>query len=156
MRRASHSRSQAMRCIHKACLWIGISPSPLQLSLKVPSRTDLVSRVDEGQQMSLLHHFQNALPLVRGGVYPSGVVRTGMKQHNGAHWCTVQIVQHALQQPGDITARTCCRPCMLDALMLHCSLATISVSCAAIFQHPPESWTLTTIKCRMLESLLRI
>lgn len=41
---------------------------------------DLVGRVKEGQQAPLLHHLEDALPLVRGGVHPCGVVGTGMQQ----------------------------------------------------------------------------
>ncbi len=43
---------------------------------------DLVSRVKEGQQPPLLHHLENTLPLLRGGVYPSGVVSTCMQEHH--------------------------------------------------------------------------
>jgi len=45
-------------------------------------RSDLVSRVKEGQQPSLLHHLENTLPLLRGGVHPSGVVSTCMQEHH--------------------------------------------------------------------------
>ena len=45
-------------------------------------RFDLVSRVKEGQQPPLLHHLENTLPLLRGGVHPSGVMSTCMQENH--------------------------------------------------------------------------
>ena len=45
-------------------------------------KAHLIGRVKEGEQSSLLHHLQDALPLVRGGVHPRGVMGTGMQQHH--------------------------------------------------------------------------
>ena len=61
---------------------------------------DLVCRVKEGQQAPLLHHLEDALPLVGGGVHPSWVVGTGMQQDHRALWSTAQVLTHALQAHG--------------------------------------------------------
>ena len=56
----------------------------------------LVSRVKEGQQAPLLHDFEDALPLVWGGVHPCGVVGTSMQQHHRALGSPAQVLTHAL------------------------------------------------------------
>lgn len=48
------------------------------LLLQIDREAHLVGHVKEGEQLLLLHDRTDLLPLVRGGIHPSGVVCAGM------------------------------------------------------------------------------
>lgn len=58
--------------------------------------TDLVGRVEEGQQAAARGHLQDGLPLLAAGVDAGGVVRAGVEQEHGALGRGLQVLQQAV------------------------------------------------------------
>mmetsp|Transcript_16366 Transcript_16366/g.40778 ORF Transcript_16366/g.40778 Transcript_16366/m.40778 type:complete len:345 (+) Transcript_16366:272-1306(+) len=63
------------------------------IRLQVTTGKALVGGVEEGQQLALRAHAQDAAPLLRGGVHASGVVRASV-QHDHRAWLGVANVGH--------------------------------------------------------------
>lgn len=57
----------------------------------------LVSTVEEGELLPLLHHGGNLLPLLLSGVYACGVVCAGVEEDDAAFWCGFECADHAIE-----------------------------------------------------------